>query len=183
MDRPTVTDLKTWSRLDFSGLDEPFTDDDLTFVLTRSCDYIEQITGRRIDASFPVPLTSICQEAIQLRSEQVVLQQQSDYLETVADDQIQSFTAGSYSETRADGGRSRMRGQPTGYPMVTPMVALNERLWLLMTPDMQDYWRSILMGVALPSIASTEVDWGNYDGLYPYSGYPNSLDNSLAWGG
>lgn len=180
MDRPTVTDIKTWSRLDFGSLDEPFSDDDLAMELGRSCDYVTAVTGRIIDDTFPVPLVSICQEAVQMRVEQVTLQAQSDYLETVSDDQVQSFTAGSYSETRAEGSRSRARGSPQGYPMVTPMVALNERLWLLMTPEMQDYWRGILMGLPIPSFAVSEVDWGNYDGQYPYSwgvgmasSYPN----------
>ena len=42
-------------------------------------------------------------------------------------------------------------------------------MWLLMTPDMQDYWRYIVQGVGGAAIAITEADWGNYDGLYPYS--------------
>lgn len=183
MDRPAVTDVKTWSRLDFSSLDEPFTDTDLENVVTRACDYIESVTGRRIDATFPVPLTSICQECVQLRTEQVVLQAQTDYLETVADDQIQSFSAGGYQETRVLGASRARTGRqpPTGYPPVTPLVALNERLFLLMTEDMRDYWRSILMGTPIPAFEVTEADWGNYDGQYPYSG-SNAIDNPFTWG-
>ena len=47
--------------------------------------------------------------------------------------------------------------------------ALNQDMWMLCTPEMQDYWRDVIQGTSAPTIETTEVDWGNYDGLYPYS--------------
>ena len=47
--------------------------------------------------------------------------------------------------------------------------ALNQDMWILCTPAMQDYWRYVIQGTNAPAIEVTEVDWNNYDGLYPYS--------------
>lgn len=166
---PTVDDLKTWSRVDFTSLDAPYTDDDLTIRIARACDYLTAYTGRPMDSTMPPPLVNIAEEAVQLRVEQVCYQEQPDYVEVANDQAIQSFSAGNYSETRHEPGRSRYAGATTGLPDLNPNAALNRDIWLLCTPAMQDYWRYIMQGVGAPTIATTEVDWNNYDGLYPYS--------------
>jgi hypothetical protein len=166
---PSVDDLKTWSRVDFGSLDAPYTDDDLQVRLDRACDYLTAYTGRPMDDTMPPPLVNIAEEAIQLRVEQIVFQEQPDYVETGNDDLIQSFSAGNYSETRHEPGRSRYAGATTGLPDLNPNGILNRDMWLLCTQTMQDYWRYIMQGTAAPAIETTEVDWGNYDGLYPYS--------------
>jgi len=64
---PTVDDLKSWSRVDFSSLDDPFTDDDLQNLLNRTCAYLTSVTGRPMDSTMPTNLVPIAQDAIQLR--------------------------------------------------------------------------------------------------------------------
>lgn len=178
---PTVDDLKAWSRVDFTSLDAPYTDDDLQIRIDRSCGYLTAYTGRPIDASMPVPLVPIAQEAVQLRVEQMCFQEQPDYVETINDDAIQSFSAGNYSETRHEPGRSRYAGATTGIPDLNPNGMLNRDIWLLCTPTMQDYWRFVIQGSGAPTIETTEVDWNNYDGLYPTSYGVGMLDPSV-WG-
>jgi hypothetical protein len=179
---PTVGDLKTWSRVPFGDLDAPYTDDDLQVRIHRSCDYLTAYTGRPIDSTMPPPLVSIAEEAVQLRVEQVCYQEQPDYVETVNDQAVQSFSAGNYSETRHEPGRSRYAGATTGLPDLNPNAALNRDIWLLCTPAMQEYWRYILQGQGAPAIETTEVDWGNYDALYPYSYGVGMASDPSAWG-
>jgi hypothetical protein len=166
---PTVDELKTWSRVDFASLDEPYSDEDLEIRLVRAEDYLTAYTGRAMDATMPAPLVHIAEEAIQLRVEQICFQEQSDYVETSNDNLIQSFSAGNYSETRREPGRTRYAGATTGIPELNPNESLNRDIWLLCTPEMQDYWRYITQGQGGVAIETTEVDWDNYDGLYPYS--------------
>ena len=166
---PTVDDLKTWSRVDFTSLDAPYTDEDLEIRLTRAEDYLTAYTGRPMDDTMPPQLVPIAEEAIQLRVEQIAFQEQPDYVETANDDLIQSFSAGNYSETRHEPGRTRYAGATTGLPDLNPNGMLNRDMWLLCTPEMQQYWQYTLQGTSIPTIETSEVDWGNYDGLYPYS--------------
>lgn len=166
---PTVDDLKTWSRVDFGSLDAPYTDDDLQVRIDRACSYLFAYTGRPMDTTMPPPLVNIAEEAVQLRVEQMCFQEQPDYVETGNDDLIQSFTAGNYSESRHEPGRQRYAGATTGIPEMNPNGILNRDMWLLCTPEMQEYWRYIIQGTGGAAIETTEVDWGNYDGLYPYS--------------
>lgn len=167
---PTVADLESWSRIDFSSLDAPFTDSDLGVQIVRATAYLTAVTGRAMDDTMPPPLVPIAQDAYQLQVEQEVFKSQPDYVETSADDLIQSFSAGNYSETRKEPGRATRRSvMPLGLPDINPDPRLNTDIWLLCTPEMQDYWRFILQGAGAPTFEVTEADWGNYDGLYPYS--------------
>ena len=169
---PTVAQIEGWSRVDFTGLDQPFTDADLQVRIDRSVAELTAITGRLFDDTMPGPLVSIAQEAVQLRVEQMAYQEQEDYAETVSDDLIQSFTAGNYSETRKSP-RDRYTGMTTGLPEINPNPWLNRDIWLLCTDDMRAYWTETLLGqgqaALIPSFEVTEVDWDNYGGLYPYS--------------
>jgi hypothetical protein len=182
---PTVADITAWSRVAFDELDNPYTDVDLSRMIARSCAYITAITGRLIDDSMPMPLVAIAQDAGQLKVEQEALQSQEDYVDTVTDDLIQSFTAGNYSETRKEPGRLRYTGATTGIPEINSNPTLNMDLWLLMTPAMQEYWRYVIQGSGGAAFAVTEVDWGNYDGLYPYSygvGMARPFPDANTWG-
>jgi hypothetical protein len=186
---PTVADLKGWSRVDFSGLDGPYSDTDLQVQISRACDYLAMVTGRPIDDTMPPPLVSIAQEAVQLRVEQVAFQSQEDYAADTNDNNIQSFSAGNYSETRKEPGRTRYAGLTTGIPVINPNEWLNYDIWLLCIPQMQEYWSLVINGASsfanVPSIETTEIDWGNYDGLYPYSygvGMRSLLVDPLTWG-
>ena len=166
---PTVADVKGWSLVDFSSLDAPVPDDDLQVQLDRTCAYLAAVTGRPFDDSMPQPLLPIAQDAIQLSVELNSFKSQPDYVETASDDLIQSFSAGNYSETRKEPGRSRYTGMTTGLPVISDNPQLNQDIWLLCTPQMQEYWRFVLQNQGAPTIEVTEADWGNYDGIYPYS--------------
>jgi len=185
---PGVPEIKSWSRRDFTDLDAPFTDSDLQVRLDRSIAYLEAVTGRKWDGSMPPVLVPIAQEATQLRVEQMCFQEQEDYYETTNDDQIQSFTAGNYSENRPI--IRTYTGTSSGFPEVNTNGWLNKDIWLLCTDDMRTYWIETLQGAAMaaqiPSMEVTEADWGNYGGLYPYSWGPGAfrtplLDNTV-WG-
>jgi hypothetical protein len=167
---PSVADLQSWSRIDFSSLDAPYTDAELQIQIVRATAYLTAVTGRAMDATMPPPLVPIAQDAYQLEVEQEVFKSQPDYVETSADDLIQSFTAGNYSETRKEPGRATRRNvMPIGLPDINPDPRLNTDIWLLCTPEMQQYWRFVLQNASIPTFEVTEADWGNYDGLYPYS--------------
>ena len=180
---PTVQDIKAWSRLDFAELDEPFSDADLRIRLDRAVAYLEAMTGRTFDATMPPYLVPIAQEAVQLRVEQMAWQEQPDYQETANDDQIQSFSAGGYSETRRV--IRTYAGAEHGLPEMNPNAWLNRDIWLLCTEAMRTYWVETLMGAAMaaqiPSFAVTEADWGNYGGLYP-SGFRTAMSDLPGWG-
>lgn len=184
---PAVADLKGWSRIDFSSLDAPFTDTDLQVQIVRATAYLMAVTGRAMDDTMPPQLVPIAQDAYQLQVEQEVFKSQPDYVETSADDLIQSFSAGNYSETRHEaGGGTRRNIMPIGLPIINPDPRLNTDIWLLCTPDMQQYWRYVLQNASVPSFEVTEADWGNYDGLYPYSygvGMRSLLVDPFIWGG
>ena len=186
---PTVDQIKGWSRVEFGDLDQPFTDQDLQVRIDRSVAELTAITGRLFDDTMPTPLVSIAQEAVQLRVEQMAYQEQEDYAETVSDDLIQSFTAGNYSETKKSP-RDRYTGLTTGLPEINSNPWLNRDIWLLCTDDMRNYWTETLLGQAaaalIPSFEVTEADWGNYDGLYPYSWGVGAFNSPLVgldtWG-
>jgi hypothetical protein len=180
---PTLADIKSWSRMDFRDLDEPFNDQDLQVRIERACAYLNAVTGRPIDDTMPLPLVPIAQEAVQLRVEQIVVQEQQDYTETVNDDSVMSFSAGGYSETRHT---SMTRSAPAvggSLPLINVAPWLNKDIWLLCTDDMRTYWTETLLGASaaatIPSFEVTEADWGNYGGLYPYGFGPGAFRGPL----
>ena len=183
---PTVDELKSWSRVDFTSLDAPYTDDDLQVRIDRTTGYLQAYTGRMMDDTLPPQLVPIAQDAYQLRVEQIAFMEQPDYVETANDYAVQSFTAGNYSETRKEPGRTRYAGATTGLPPLNPNEMLNQDIWLLCTPEMQAYWQFVLQGTSIPSVATTEVDWANYDGLYPYSrgvgAFHGPVPDASTWG-
>jgi hypothetical protein len=179
MDAPTVEDVKGWSRLDFGALDEPYSDDDLAVLLARAMDYVWSVTGQTL-ATVPVPLVTMAQEAIQMRCEQVAIQSGTDYTEEAADDLVQTFGAGAYNQSRRN---LAQEGPQRGLPLLNPHPGLNQRLWLLATDDMRDYWWSLFAGTMPPGMEVTEVDWGNYDGAFPYaSGDWPQVPDPFTWG-
>lgn len=170
MQAPDLADLKQWSKVDWDELDFGV-DDQLQTLLDRAIKYVCAVTGRTFDddpsigAEIPDPLIETGNEAVQMRAEQLGFQGQEDYIETGSDDEIQSFSAGSYSETRKTPTRLTRGGSEAGLLPVNQWDALNQRLWLLMTPEMEDFWRE-KFGQMPPSFATTEVDWEASD-MYP----------------
>lgn len=170
---PTAADVRLWSRVSFPELGYPAnTPDPLQVLVDRAVAYVQSVTGRMLDATFPDSTTTIpmAQAAVQYTTEMLAYEAQEDYLESASDDVVQSFTAGNYSETRVDPmKRAAMR-------MLNANPALNRALWGLMTPDMQDLWTQAMTGKNAPAMATTEVDWtGAWFG--PYEPVPG------AWGG
>jgi hypothetical protein len=119
-------------------------------------------------------------QAAKMRTEQIVYQDSADNVETAGDyDMIQSFSAGSYSETRRE-----LEKPPR---MLNPWPALDRLLWLLLTltPDelagdgnaaveaRAAYWAWVLgLTPVPPAWATIEVDWAEGLGqggevLYP----------------
>lgn len=160
MDTPTVTSIQTWSKVPFDTLDAPFTDDDLTVALARAIAYIQFVTGRTLDGTMPAEFASLAEQATQMRVEQLVFQAQPDYVETGSDDQIATFSAGGYSETRR-GPNDRAKAEAGRIPPINSWPSLNEMLWFLATEDKRDYWRTEL-GENTPGFEVTEMDWGDY---------------------
>lgn len=171
---PTSDDIRSWSKVDFDALGYASdTPDPLDVVVARSCAYVTSITGRPIDSTTTdAVLVPMLQECIQLRCEQIAFQSDNDFAETANDDVVQSFTAGSYSETHVD---PIKRGQARILNSNPRLAAL---LWQCMTDDQRDLWLAWTTGARVPAQAITgEVDWQERFG--PYETLPGIPD---VWG-
>jgi hypothetical protein len=179
MTTPDVNTVKAISKVDFESLEQSFDDPQLAVVVGQANAYISQVTGRQF-ASMPLGLEPIATQAVVLRTEQIALRAQEDYVETANDDVISSFSAGSYSEQRVDQAKKNR-------PLNTN-PALNELLWMLLSPypgypdpnvdAMYDYWLGLLNGEHAPAFEVSEVDWsGTGSGLF----FPSSPDDLGMW--
>lgn len=171
MEAPTTKQIRTWSKVDFAGLDyeEPAgeAEDPLDVLVARGKDYVLDVTGQTLE-SIPAELVTTAQEAIQRRVEQLVFKQREEEAETASDmDLIASFSAGSYSETRVN----RTRATKFAGKDLNPWPHLEELLWRLMTEEKREYWEERLGGTHRPNFAVTEVDWSNGDILDHYDPY------------
>jgi hypothetical protein len=170
VDIPTAVEVRAYPiRADWAALGYPTgTPDTLDKLLEWSAAWVQQVTGQLLGPTAPDPLSwdgahnlrPLMEQAIALRALQVASQSQPDYLETLADfDLIQSFSAGSYSETRRDPTR---RGEGK---TINDWPPLNELLWTLMTPDQYAYWQAFLTGKPTPDWGVSEVDWSGRGAL------------------
>jgi hypothetical protein len=172
-----------WDELGYPEPDpelQPPVADPLDEVVLDATAYVATVTGRYWDGTpiptlgsgaFPVIVTAgeefLYAQAVRMRTVQVAFQEQGDYSESATDDVVGSFSAGSYSETRADPNR---RGESKA---VNSWPALESLLWLLMTDDQRDYWRYLAGGVNAPATLTTETDWsGRNVGIGPYVDWP-----------
>lgn len=171
---PTTADIRAWSSLDFPLLlygEDAAGQARLQLQLDRAVMYVGWVTSRQYsDAqtdTFGLVKTAMDQ-AVQMRTEQVVLGLAADTLETVGDiDLIQTFSAGQYSETRKDTDRQKQSLNP--WPM------LDEILWMLLglfpgetndrVAERYGYWLALLRGFNPPSWEVIETDWGRGMGL------------------
>lgn len=170
MQIPTASDVRTWSRIDFGALGYPeATPDPLQVLVDRAAAYVGGVTGR-VASDFPTgdPLIPVVEQAVQLRTEQLAYESQEDYVETAADDVVQSFSAGNYSETRVDPLKRAAMHTLNANP------ALERALWLCMTPDKQDEWTALLGGAHVPAVNVAEVDWSGVYG--PYESVPGAWE-------
>lgn len=176
MQPPTLTQIKLWSNVEFDQLDPAIEDDRLQVLIDRAVDYISTTIGRTIDETIPLPFVTLVQDVIQMRVEQRAYQQQQEYTETGADDQVSSFSVTGYSENRYDGGTrtSPGRGGKPGFPLINAWPALNSLLWRLMTDEARDYWIELLNsanGEHAPGFDVTEVAWSDFDRFAPGDGF------------
>lgn len=169
MTAPDVATVKALSKVDFEGLDAPFDDTELAVVVVQAEAWLTQITGRQF-VTMPPPLEPIATQLVVMRTEQIALRQQEDYVEGANDDIIGSFSAGGYSETKHDPNR---RGESR---TINSNPSIAELLWMMLSPfpgypdenvdQMYDFWRSLLGGTNAPAFAVTEVDWSGTSDLH-----------------
>ena len=153
MARPTVAEIRQWSKVDFGEL--TYADDaDLQVLIDRSADYVEWATGREMDDSLPPEYAGMMDQAVQYKTEALAYQNQPDIVETVADFMLlSSFSVGEYSETR----RSLTELKEAG--MIDADPRLNQLLWACMTDDKRAFWEDFLSDENAPAFSVTEIDW------------------------
>lgn len=149
-----------WSKFKITGAQ------DLEEPLLEALSYITTMTGRYF-VDWPAPgsfsdamslaatpeLIVLARQATRMRVEQIVEQKQPGYIDTATDDVISGMSVGAYSETRRDPTR---RGEEK---ILNLWPALNDLLWVLMTPERYDYWIAYITGKSAPAFSVEEVDW------------------------
>jgi hypothetical protein len=111
---------------------------------------------------------------VRMRVEQTIYQDQPGYVDTATDDVVQSFTAGPYSETRAQ--TSTLRGGRTStHLLINSHPGINDMLMQLMTDQRREYWNMVIQGAYLPAFMTEEVDWSMV-GKSPL--FPSMADHS-----
>jgi hypothetical protein len=210
MDPLTAQDIRAlappdfnWARLRYPAVAPvPPAVDPLESRVGWACAYVEQISFRplaSISAEDPVvpPVPPVCdspvvrppinlepiaQQAILLRTLQVILQSSARYIDaTVLNDYVSQFSAGSYSETRRSSVEMLRRGGGVANPQVNPWQELSDLLWLLMTDDAVYFWRQQLTGQTAPAGTFAGGDWrGTWDSQWP--GIPGIVgDGVVVW--
>lgn len=183
---PDITLIRAVSDLDFARYgygDDATGNVRLGVQLERAEAYISYVTGRTYAQpqtdQWPLVKTTMDQ-AVQMRTEQVVLSLAADQLDTVADiDLITSFSAGSYTESRKDPDASAKQR------VLNPWRALDDILWILLglfpgetndvVSDRFDWWRYVLgLGFVAPAWQVVEVDWSRGLGLNDWFTYPHN---------
>lgn len=163
MESVTAAEVREWSDLPFDrlGLGD---DTQLQQKVDRAAGYVFSITGLSyagaemtvlaMGPDDPGLVTKLVEQAVQMRTEQVVMQERADYVESAAqNDVIASFSAGLYSESHRDPTR---RGEARS---INTWPALDELLWMLMTPDRFAWWQAYISGTPAPEWSVQAVDW------------------------
>jgi hypothetical protein len=166
MNPPTAIDIRNWTQLNLARYG--YADDaKLQPVVDRAIGYILVMTGQTLPDLDPsasptasaAHLEPLMQQAIQMRVEQVLLQGRPGHVNSAADNEVvQSFSAGSYSESRraGQGFSSRTGAAERG---INTWPALEELLWMLMTPERFAYWWAFTSGQPMPDFTVEEVNW------------------------
>lgn len=162
---PTVNDIRTWTQVPIARYG--YSDDaKLQSVIDRATAYVLWVTGQvfpTLDPSnspvaTPEMLEPMMDQAIQMRVEQVILQGRAGYVGSAAEmDVISSFSASGYSEQRSRGGFASRSG--AAEKSINKWPALEELLWMLMTPERFSFWLAFVSGQMVPDFAVMEVDW------------------------
>jgi hypothetical protein len=150
---PTVAEVESWSKLNFSELE--FADDaQMQVLIDRATENILNAAGRTL-ASMPENLVHTARHAIQMYVEQLALRAQPDVLETAADfDLIGSFSVTGYSETR------RGIDEYVKAKFLNAYGPLHDALLAIMTPEKRDDWIFFLTGEYPPALAFATLDVG-----------------------
>lgn len=150
----TSTEVRAWSLLDFAAFGYTTgSPDPLDLLVARATEYVLDATGYSVYSDVPDRYALTWGEAVQRRTEQLVIKSQEDEIETAGDfDLIKSFGAGNYNEARRD------MGDVEKGKVVNPWPLLDDLLKRMMTDDKRDEWLE-LWGVVVPAFAMTEVDW------------------------
>jgi hypothetical protein len=130
---PTVTDFRNWTQLNLARYGFT-TDEKLAVTLSRAIAYVMFMSGQKLEGR-PGHVTSAADNEV-----------------------IQSFTAGSYSESRRDPQRRGEQRSLNTWP------ALDELLWMIMTPERFSYWYGVVTGTPIASFAVEEIDWEHTGG-------------------
>lgn len=164
MTKPDETWLTGVSQIDFPA-QPTVVQDNIQVYIDAAWAYLIWATGLDLD-TYTGPLEPLVLLALQAKTEQIIYAGGTDNIETAADFMmIQSFSAGSYSETR----RSLTEIKMAGMIDVDPRV--NALLWPLLTDDRRDDWMGWLNGTNAPAFEVTETAWGAYAGS-SYLSYP-----------
>jgi hypothetical protein len=156
MNTPTAADIRQWSKIPFGQLGFPDgTPDPLQRIVDVALGFFFEITGRRLDTTWPGNLDEhVAEYTVQRIAEILAYQAQKSYVSTLQDFQVLSgFSAGSYSETRRSLTEIKQARMVVGDP------ALDSMLWPLMTDEKYDFWLEWAGGNPRPAWGVTEVDW------------------------
>jgi hypothetical protein len=155
---PDAEDIREWSSVDFAAQGYPAPtppdDDPLQRIVDAAIAYIAKVTGRQPLTSVPDEDVILAEDAVRMRTEQLVMQSRAETVESSTDDQVRSFSAGSYSETRFD----RKKGTER---VLNTWPALEEILWALMTEDAKEQWIADLGGEPAPAFEIAEIEFGD----------------------
>lgn len=155
---PTVDDVREWSKVDFDELEfeepEGSNIDPLERIVLRSALWLQFTTGREFgefegESLEEDHLLAGMQQAVKMLVEYEAYLAQPEHAETASDfNEIQSFSAGNYSETRRSP-NSRTRG-------LHPWHALDELLYDLLTDE-----RKAALGGDGPAIKTDSSPYWN----------------------
>ncbi len=159
---PTAARVRLISQSPFAeqGFPEPTgnEEDPLARLVAAAAEFVIDKTGYGSFLAVPDGKAPLVENAIVMLTSMYVAQNTAEYLETLADfDLIQSFSAGSYSETRRSADDAAKAKALVAWPPV------NAAIVAAMTPEAYDDYMAWLNGDVAPAFSVTEVDWTNRD--------------------
>jgi hypothetical protein len=163
MDTPTAATVRLRSRLPWAdyGIAAPEgPDDPLQEEVADAVEYVEGVTGRKLDGTMPAAYERRAAKDVVMRTEQQVVQAEQGNVESGADELTSSASAGAVSESRRAFSDNKAANEAW---LVNRWPALNDLLWQVMTPEMRAYWLAYLKGEELippgGGFNVVEVDW------------------------
>lgn len=144
----------TWSDYGYSSNDGP---GGIQELVDRAESTFWRITGQTLD-QIDAQDAPLVRRVIQGLTEQIAMASSSDTLDTMADwDLIQSFSAGSYSETR------RSADDMFKSRMLNAVPWISDALWSMLTPERYEHYLQFFTGVNTPAWQAGDVYWAEGD--------------------